>query len=87
MPTVMKDGVIQQPAYDDYVLELERKHADAKAEIERLLAIRDAAILYEAWARETGDYPHDERGCEAHRAIVNAIRAYEQNGETGKREG
>ena len=32
----------------------------------------DAIKLYAEWAERTGDYPHDETGCEAHEAIVEA---------------
>lgn len=48
------------------------------AGIARLQAVIDAARLYEKWARETGDYPHDEAGCEAHDAILSAIRSLGQ---------
>lgn len=50
---------------------------EAAVEIERLQAILEAARLYEAWAKK-GDYPHDEQGCEAHAAIREALRNYEQ---------
>lgn len=46
---------------------------------EKIKAIIEAAKLYETWARETGDYPHDEQGCIAHEAILDAVRAYEQS--------
>jgi hypothetical protein len=44
----------------------------------KIQAVIDAAKLYEKWARDTGDYPHDEQGCEAHDAILAAVRALGQ---------
>jgi len=52
--------------------------ADAADEIERLRPILEAAKLYAAWAVATGDYPHDQEGCVAHRAILDAVRGYEK---------
>lgn len=59
--------------HGDWVRRSERQ----AAEIEKLRAVLDAARLYEVWARK-GDYPHDEQGCEAHEAIIAAVRALEQ---------
>jgi hypothetical protein len=42
---------------------------------EKIKAVVEAAKLYEKWARQTGDYPHDELGCEAHEALLEAVRA------------
>jgi hypothetical protein len=41
---------------------------------EKIQAVIEAAKLYEKWARETGDYPHDEQGSVAHEAILKAVR-------------
>jgi hypothetical protein len=41
---------------------------------EKIQAIVAAAKLYEQWARERGDYPHDEQGCNAHHAVIEAVR-------------
>jgi hypothetical protein len=43
--------------------------------IEAIDAVIAAARAYAEWARETGDYPHDEAGCRAHEAILAAVRA------------
>jgi hypothetical protein len=42
------------------------------------IAIIAAARAYFEWARETGDYPHDETGCRAHEALVAAVRAMDE---------
>ena len=36
-------------------------------------AVINAARQYRDWAKRTGDYPHDQEGCEAHSALVAAI--------------
>lgn len=40
-------------------------------------AVIEAAKQYVNWARKTGDYPHDEDGCLAHEALINAVDALE----------
>lgn len=46
--------------------------------LERAAELHDEAIaaitLYGQWEDATKDYPHDERGCEAHEAILNVYR-------------
>lgn len=49
---------------------------EAAAEIVRLRKIEAAAKLYDAWERKYHDYPHDEDGCEAHQAILDAVRVF-----------
>lgn len=36
--------------------------------------MKAAITLYGEWEAATGDSPHDERGCEAHEAIVRIYR-------------
>jgi hypothetical protein len=42
---------------------------------EQVQAVLDAARRYAKWAHDSGDYPHDETGCEAHDAILKAVSA------------
>jgi hypothetical protein len=55
----------------------ERKMSDWGDALEQLENAREklanAARKYKEWAEASGDYPHDERGCEAHEAIITAI--------------
>ena len=43
---------------------------------ERYAGLIEAVRLYGDWARRSGDYPHDEEGCIAHDAIINAELVY-----------
>lgn len=46
---------------------------------QKIESVIEAAKMYEKWARESGDYPPDEQGCEAHDAIIKAVRALGQH--------